>query len=127
MEGEQSFRLCRVHWHVLETSSVCCRTSSTYCYTEQVVASSTADTVINYYTEHIVASSTADTVRNCYTEHMVGQDLPNRLSCFQIDALHRNYRKLSVGVFSFISDICLYLYLFTYCLVKKETRFPLCL
>lgn len=112
----QSFRLCHVHWHILKTSSVCNRTSSTDCYTEHLVGSSTADTVINHYTEPIEASSTAhtvrlyyaepieasstaDTVRHCYTEHMVDRIYHIRLICFLIDTLHGNYRKLSVGVF----------------------------
>lgn len=69
-------------------------TTVRHCYTEHIV-----DTARHCYTEHMVASSTADTVRHCYTDHMADRIYHIRLSCFQIDALHRNYRKLSVGVF----------------------------
>lgn len=140
MEGEQSFRLCHVHWHILKTSSVCNRTSSTDCYaehtvgsstadtvikhyTEPIVAFSTADTVINHYTEPIEASSTADTVRHCYTKNIVDRIYHIKLICFLIDTW--KLQKTFCGRFSFISDV--HLYLFTYCLVKKETGFPLCL
>lgn len=92
-------------------------------YTEPIVASSTADTVINHYTEPIEASSTADTVRHCYTEHVVDRIYHIRLICFLIDTW--KLQKTFCGSFSFISDV--HLYLFTYCLVKKETGFPLCL